>query len=123
MRYLLTFLFCASLISIQAQVQADKKEIPFLPNELWWGGRVNQGDVMPYQVGYKTNLLGNNEGNQWQPLLISSKGRSIWSEKPFAFEIGKDKIVVSEIWGEIMVDSSLFSASAIHRGPSEPPAA
>lgn len=59
--------------------------IPLLPNEHWWGGAVNDGVRMPFTDGYRNDLYGNLQGNQAQPLLLSDKGRVIWSDAPFAF--------------------------------------
>lgn len=65
-------------------------------NELWYGAAVNEGEKMPFEKGYKANLNGNAYGNQASPLLISNKGRYIWSEAPFAFEFREKHIVISE---------------------------
>src|SRR5690554_3914624 len=65
-------------------------------NELWYGAAVNEGEKMPFEKGYKANLNGKAYGNQASPLLISNKGRYIWSEAPFAFEFREKHIVISE---------------------------
>ena len=62
--------------------------IPFLPGECWWGGTVIHGDQMPFTE--KTELRWdmrslNGIVNQTMPLLLSSKGRYLWSEEPFAY--------------------------------------
>ncbi|KVV15142.1 glycoside hydrolase family 31 protein [Flavobacterium sp. TAB 87] len=83
----------------------NKKEtvtIAFLPNELWWGGAVNDGYSMPYQEGFSYNMYGNNKGNQVQPLLLSNKGRVIWSEQPFQFTFLKNAIAIEDAKGEIL---------------------
>ncbi|MEC5164482.1 alpha-glucosidase (family GH31 glycosyl hydrolase) [Flavobacterium sp. PL11] len=84
---------------------ADKDpsiSIPILPNELWWGGAVNDGFSMPYQEGFSYNMYGDNKGNQVQPLLISNKGRVLWSEEPFRFSFLKNTIVIDKAKGEIL---------------------
>ena len=65
-------------------------------NELWYGAAVNEGEKMPFSSGYKANLNGYAYGNQASPLLVSTKGRYIWSEGPFAFEFTDSQIVISE---------------------------
>lgn len=62
------------------------------PNEKWFGGAVNEGIVMPFTNGYHLDLYGNNEGNQASPFLISTNGRFIWSEQPFAFAIQDNQL-------------------------------
>lgn len=69
-------------------VQAQKTlTVPAEPNEYWWGAAVNEGDKMPFAPGYSLNLYAENKGNQAAPILVSSKGRYIWSEQPFKFDI------------------------------------
>lgn len=80
--------------------------IPILPDELWWGGAVNDGFNMPYQEGFSYNMYGDNKGNQVQPLLISNKGRVIWSEEPFEFTFQKNAISITDIRGEILQSTS-----------------
>lgn len=80
---LFLFLFLSTL-HVHAQktltVQAE-------PNEYWWGAAVNEGDKMPFDPGYSLDLAIDNRGNQTAPILLSSKGRYIWSEQPFKFSI------------------------------------
>src|SRR5579872_2321040 len=66
-----------------------------LPNEHWWGGAVVDGHHMPLRaVAFERDLM-DMGGNQAMPLLISNRGRSIWSEDPFHFRFG-DATVVAE---------------------------
>ena len=80
--------------------------IPILQNELWWGGAVNDGYSMPYQEGFSYNMYGDNKGNQVQPLLISNKGRVVWSEQPFKFTFSKTAILLEDVRGEILQNTS-----------------
>ena len=67
----------------------DYMEVVILDNEYWWGGSVNAGHEMPYSTGSDCllNLYGDRENDQFAPLLVSSKGRYIWSEEYFRAEI------------------------------------
>lgn len=64
-------------------------EVKLEPDERWWGGRVLDGSAMPYSSRRpgKFSLAPVDEGNQSQPLLISSTGRFVWNDQPFDFEI------------------------------------
>ena len=56
------------------------------PGEFWWGGLSTDASSMPFRD--KTlfrELEGERSGNQAQPLLLSSHGRYVWSEKPFSY--------------------------------------
>src|SRR5579862_825356 len=60
--------------------------LSLLPGEFWWGGAVNDGAHMPFGKHlYHCDLRHELRGNQAVPLLISSKGRYIWSPGPFTF--------------------------------------
>lgn len=61
--------------------------IKLLPGEYWWGGLARHGDQMPFhaQSHYQQSLHQTFFGNQACPLLVSSHGRYVWSESPFAF--------------------------------------
>jgi alpha-glucosidase len=78
-----------SLLTFQSKGQAYPYRNTFAiqDNEQWFGGAVNEGIAMPFSSGYSLNLYGNAEGNQAVPLLLSTKGRFIWSDQPFRFSI------------------------------------
>ena len=71
------------------------RSIPILPGEQWWGGCIDDGVRMPFAPGFTRRLL-DQFGNQVQPLLISDRGRWIWSEDPFVFTIGAEAITLTE---------------------------
>jgi len=91
----LSFLFLVCF-SAYAHAQTNTVKLNMKKNELWWCGIINHGQLMPFSdtTNYFNNLLGNNEGNQAQPLLLSNKGRYIWSEEPFQFSIEGGEINV-----------------------------
>lgn len=75
-----------------------------LPNEKWYGAYTAKAfcntplkDItfQPYGPDEKLNNLGtDNRGNQAAPLLISNKGRYIWSDQPFAFELKQGNVIL-----------------------------
>jgi len=76
------FILCCIVCT---HAQKNEVKIVLQNNEMWWCGIISHGQLMPFSstTNYSNDLLGNNEGNQVQPLLLSSKGRYIWSEEPF----------------------------------------
>ncbi len=82
---------------------SEKIEIKLLPDECWWGGVVRHGDQMPFDANtnYRAELGANLWGNQGCPLLVSSKGRYIWSEEPYSFEFDTGVLTLEDILGEI----------------------
>jgi alpha-glucosidase len=65
--------------------------------ERWWGGAVSQAHLAPFgTASFSTNLVGDNKGNQAQPLLISNHGHYVWSNAAFAFSFQHDSLLISQ---------------------------
>jgi len=93
------------MFAFQAFAQkGDKIELEVIAGEYWWGGLSSIGHQTPYNsTSVATHdLWGDNKGNQAQPLLLSSKGRYIWSEQPIKYSFNKGQIIVSTRDGEII---------------------
>lgn len=99
-------------------------DIALLPGELWWGGAVSDGHEMPFRPGFRRDLQDPGE-NQAMPLLVSNKGRYIWSDEPFAFELSDTGVAIAAQNGApIEVDNrsddlagALAAAGAAHFPP------
>lgn len=78
-------------------------ELRLAEGEYWWGGQSVQGPRMPYSSAttYAHNLYGDDGTNQAQPLLISSTGRFVWSEKPFRYAFENGTLRITEARGEV----------------------
>ena len=81
-------------------------EIKLLPGEYWWGGLARHGDQMPFgqATTYRQSLHRTFLGNQACPLLVSNKGRYIWSEDPFTFEFKDGWLFVDEYLGPVILE-------------------
>jgi alpha-glucosidase (family GH31 glycosyl hydrolase) len=79
--------------------------IKLLTDEFWWGGCSADGRSMPYgqMTLFQADLAVNHSGNQACPLLISSKGRYVWSEEPFAFQFQDGCLTVTAASGGELV--------------------
>ncbi len=74
----------------------SRQTVTCLPGESWWGALVNASHLMPFQAtGITYDLWKTNLDNQAQPLLISSKGRYVWSELPFQFCFQGNEMVLN----------------------------
>jgi alpha-glucosidase len=81
---------------------ANQLELKLMENEAWWGGFTTLSPGMPFKGKVKpTSLLNQNKGNQAVPLLLSNRGRWIWSEEPFTFALNKGKISITDGLGKI----------------------
>ena len=68
-------------------VLASETKFDLLPGECWWGGHTFMGASMPYSAEkpFHDTLIDRNACNQTVGLLLSSKGRWLWNDEPFAF--------------------------------------
>ena len=93
-KILLLLLLHFVLIPLNAQNKFETK-IPSLPEEKWWGGFVGIAEKMPFESDTRLyNLAKENFNNQIVPLFLSSKGRYVWCENPFAFQVKNDTLVI-----------------------------
>lgn len=71
-------------------------KINMLEGEHWWGGAAVTAPVQPFDktTDYECDLL-LADGNQSSPLLVSDKGRYVWSEHCFKFTVKNGVIEVS----------------------------
>ncbi len=101
-------------------------EIKPLAGEYWWGGVVAYGDQMPYlQPVAAFNLASQNRNNQVVPLLLSNKGRYVWSDYPFTFSVTQSGILLDSPYEAIAVTTAgstlrdaYLSACAKHFKPT-----
>lgn len=101
---ILNVLLNTTLVNAQNQ---HKTEIPFDKDEFWWGGVVAYGSQMPYIKPVKEFNLGlQHNNNQVVPLFVSNKGRYIWSDKPFKFEINDNTLSVRSDFEKINIQQA-----------------
>lgn len=86
-----------------------------LPGEYWWGGAINEGSAMPFGLTAHTRDLRVTDDNQAAPLLLSSKGRYIWSEEPFAFRVDEDGLSIFDRAGEVIVEEGHSTLQGAYR--------
>ena len=77
--------------------EADSLTIEMIKGEYWWGGLSTEGYDTPYdsKSNVTHDLWGNNEGNQAQPILLSSKGRYVWSDNPIKYSFNNGHIKIT----------------------------
>jgi alpha-glucosidase (family GH31 glycosyl hydrolase) len=98
-----TAIFLIQFSSFAQTIISSKQVISIDTDEKWYGGTVDDGNMMPFQSGYSFNLYGNNKGNQSAPLLLSTKGRYVWSEQPFQFSIKDRKLIIDNAVDKVLV--------------------
>lgn len=104
---ILTTLFF--VLSYMSSLHASNRlTLTLLPHEYWWAGISSLGHETPYDStsNLSVNTWGDNKGNQCQPLLLSSKGRYVWSEQPICYEFKKGTLTVTVPQGKIVSGTS-----------------
>ena len=104
--------------------------VEMLPGERWWGGGGGDGQNQPYGAADSRRIDLRIHGNTSSPLLVSSCGRYVWSEKPFGYEFKGGKLVLDSDFekivpvpaGKTLKDAYLAAAKAHMRfGGRVPP--
>ena len=103
---LLTLYFISTTVVRSQPAENNSIQIFLRKGETWFGAAVNEGHNMPFSKDYSLNLYADNMGNQSAPLLLSSKGRFVWSEDPFQFAFANNQLIISKALGKIIIDSS-----------------
>lgn len=107
-----------------------KSVIELLPGEVWWGGGGGDGQNQPYGEGDSRRIDLRWHGHTSSPLLVSSCGRYVWSEKPFAYQFRGSKLVIDSdvekiepvVAGKTLKEAYLAAAKAHMRfGGKAPP--
>ncbi len=95
-------------IEVSAQVsQENTRSMQLIPGESWWGGVVNRGVEMPYGKKYFSfDLYGNDDGNQAAPLLVSNKGRYVWSNNPFKYVYRNDSLILESKTNVLVINQN-----------------
>jgi len=118
-------LFVSLFFALASQAQHVTNITPF-PGERWWGGATALGSKMPFGNELPSfNLFNQNNNNQVSPLLLSNKGRYIWSDQPFTFSVKQGvlnidspfEVVEAQKHGSTLRDAYLAAMKA-HFPPS-----
>ena len=75
--------------------------IPLLDGERWWGGAGGDGQSQPYGAGDSPRVDLRTAGFTSSPLLVSSRGRYVWSERPFGYEFRGGRLLLDSDAEEI----------------------
>jgi alpha-glucosidase (family GH31 glycosyl hydrolase) len=113
------FLCFAQGAALSDQIAGKTTVIKLEPGEVWWGGAVNEGHKMPFgSQPYSIDLYGSSFGNQCAPLLVSSNGRYVWSEKPYRFEFLNGSLTISGARGPVVTEKAGNSLAEACRAAS-----
>nr|WP_199075268.1 glycoside hydrolase family 31 protein [Pedobacter sp. ASV19] len=105
-KILITGLFLVVIASLTDTKLAAQTVVPVKDGEKWYGGAVNDAHLMPFKDGYSLDMYGDTRGNQAAPLLVSTKGRFIWSEEPYKFTFDKNTLSISHSNSMLIIDSA-----------------
>lgn len=98
----------------------NQLKLELLNHEYWWGGAVSDGVSMPYgNSEFARQLNPAYTPNQANPLLISNKGRYIWSDKPYNFEFRDGFLNIFDCDGEINKGEGFENLRAVYSAVQE----
>ena len=111
----------ASAAGPRARAEKGDLEIAIDEDERWWVGVVSESHRMPLgrsSPPFEIDLLGNTAGNQVQPLLLSTSGRYLWSEEPFALAVRDGTLRVRSARATVQAGRSgtTLREAALHAG-------
>ena len=120
------FLFLTLLVLPCFAASKYESKITSLEGEKWWGGAVGLGSKMPFEGDLRLfDLSAENLNNQNVPLLLSSEGRYIWSDKPFSFQVENGELRLYSDYEKMepvlagrTLKDAYMAASAKHFPPS-----
>ena len=118
-----------ALSMFAASAEVFISEIPLIESERWWGGGGGDGQSQPYGASPHKRIDLRVHGNTSSPLLVSSCGRYVWSEKPFGYEFKDGKLVLDSdfekieptVAGKTLKDAYLAAAKAHMRFEGKAP--
>lgn len=113
------FIFFFSVYFSNAHFRNYSKIVEIEEAEKWYGATVVGSSLMPFKEGYSFDLNGNTKGNQAAPLLLSTSGRYIWSNSPFAFTISKKNIVFTNLHDSLIIEKAGSTLAEAYRGANK----
>lgn len=92
-----------------------QKRISILKEEYWWGGATSDGIHTPYGSKSFSRNLNFLDENQGVALLISSKGRYVWSSAPFTFSIDNGVLLIEYVQeNEVFFGEGFSDLKCVH---------
>ena len=88
------------------QVKDQIQKLTLQPDEKVWTGVINDGQKMPFASEYSFDFYGNNNSNQAQPLILTSKGQFVWSELPYKFIVKDNEITITDSYNQVVTGKS-----------------
>jgi alpha-glucosidase len=115
--------------ALACPAETFKSEIALLEGERWWGGGGGDGQSQPYGATDRSRVDLRLHGNTSSPLLVSSCGRYVWSEKPFGYEFKGGKLILDSdvekikpvVAGKTLKEAYLAAAKAHMRFEGKTP--
>lgn len=103
-KLLITYFLALTMFAAWGQRQ---QTVANLAGEKWWGAATNLGTKMPFDASETIyDLSSKNYSNQTAPLLLSNKGRYIWSDSPMRFSIDSTGLHVKTAEGQINIEQA-----------------
>jgi len=116
--YFIAF-FSLLFISVNSNCQNSTVELKLQKGEKVWAGVVYDGKFMPFSQDYSFDFYGDNNHNQIQPLLLTSKGQFVWSEEPFKFDVKSNAVIITDAYNKVQMGSHGQNLAEVQRYVSD----
>lgn len=83
--------FCETFTTVVAPMEG----------ECWWGGVLNDGMMQPYRDCDEIDLAAVSHGGATAPLFVSSRGRYVWSDRPFRYSWKNGVLTIVSDFGKV----------------------
>ena len=107
-------LLTATALLVASCSQSGQTVVKLLPGERVWAGKVAQGIDLPVEDSLTIDMH-NNFGNQLTPLIMTSKGRYIWSDEPFTARVLPGRIVITDNEAPLETDFAGDNLKSVYR--------
>lgn len=96
----MVLILLAALCGTASAQQTQVSSIDVLKGESWWGVFIGSDRRMPFDAPFEKIDLATSR-RQTTPMLVSSRGRYIWSAEPFTIEYTGEKFVIESDHGKV----------------------
>lgn len=93
-KIIFTALLAAAALNLYAQEKVVTKIDVLRGGEKWWGVFIGGDHRMPLTEPFTMIDMANITRQQTVPMLVSSRGRYIWSDEPFSIEFDGENIII-----------------------------
>lgn len=115
-RIIITTITLLLSFGISYSQSVNDTSFALLPGEGWWGGAVAFGSKMPLgSENFSFNLNGDKSYNQSVPMLLSNRGRWVWSNEAFRYTFRNDSLIIDSTYARVSIGQNGSSLKEVYQ--------